>query len=284
MKTSLVLEGGGMRGAYTAGCLAWLIDNGITFDSAYGISTGAVHLCSYLCADKDYLYDLSTNHIVDKALIGIRPLIREHHFVGYDYLFSYILPVLKHYDLDKAKRNSCKSKIGIYDLDGSGTSYIEVKDIDPKMELLKAACSLPIIGKVVKYNGHKYLDGGITKMIPIEESLNDQNECHLVIATKPKDYVRKPSPWYIKLLMRIVYPKSKKLAADYGVRHLNYNKQIAIIKDLVNEDKAIYLFPSKEIPVTRLGGDKEHLRILYDLGYKDMEQRKDAIYKMFKKV
>ena len=46
MKTALVLEGGGMRGAYTAGCLAWLIENNVHFDSAYGISTGAVHLCS----------------------------------------------------------------------------------------------------------------------------------------------------------------------------------------------------------------------------------------------
>ena len=31
-KYALVLEGGGMRGAYTMGALAWLNDNGITFD------------------------------------------------------------------------------------------------------------------------------------------------------------------------------------------------------------------------------------------------------------
>ena len=47
-KTGLVLEGGGMRGAYTAGALSWLIDQGIEFDASYGISTGAVHLTNFL--------------------------------------------------------------------------------------------------------------------------------------------------------------------------------------------------------------------------------------------
>ena len=51
-KTGLVLEGGGMRGAYTAGVLSWLIDQGIEMDYGVGISAGAMNLCSYAMKNK----------------------------------------------------------------------------------------------------------------------------------------------------------------------------------------------------------------------------------------
>ena len=144
MKTALVLEGGGMRGAYTAGCLAWLIENNVHFDSAYGISTGAVHLCSNLSENIDYLYDLSTNHIADKELIGLRPLLREGHYVGYDYLFEHILPVIKHYDISKAINSKTDAKIGVYDLELGKTVYLNLKEMDDKLLKLKGSCTLPI--------------------------------------------------------------------------------------------------------------------------------------------
>ena len=75
-KTALVLEGGGMRGAYTAGALAWLVDNNIEFDNAYGISTGAVHLINYLMKSKDNLYHFSIEGIRDSRLIGLKSLLR----------------------------------------------------------------------------------------------------------------------------------------------------------------------------------------------------------------
>ncbi len=281
-KISLVLEGGGMRGAYTAGCLAWLIDNGIEFDAAYGISTGAVHLCSYLCKNIDYLYDLSTNHIADKELIGIRPLIREHCYVGYDYLFEHILPVIKHYDIDKARRSACDASIGIYDME-KGTFFLKVKDIDKDMLLLKAACTLPVIGKVVNYEGRDYLDGGITKMIPIEEAIRDGADEFLIITTKPKGYVRKEATALVKSIMRTMYKKYPNVEKDYAVRHINYQKQIDIINGLVAENKAVYMYPSKVIPVKRLTGDKPNLRLLYQLGYDDMAQRSEELIRRFKK-
>jgi len=75
-KTALVLEGGGLRGAYTAGALSWLIDNGIVFDNAYGISTGAVYLSTYLLGSKENLKYFSTDGITDKRIIGLKPLLR----------------------------------------------------------------------------------------------------------------------------------------------------------------------------------------------------------------
>ena len=47
MKTGLVLEGGAMRGMFTAGVLDVLMENGITVDGAIGVSAGAVFGCNY---------------------------------------------------------------------------------------------------------------------------------------------------------------------------------------------------------------------------------------------
>ena len=47
MKTGLVLEGGAMRGMFTAGVTDVLMEHGVTFDGGVGVSAGAVFGCNY---------------------------------------------------------------------------------------------------------------------------------------------------------------------------------------------------------------------------------------------
>lgn len=281
-KISLVLEGGGMRGAYTAGCLSWLLDEGIEFDYAYGISTGAVHLTSYLMKSKDLLFNTSTDIIADKSVIGLQAFLREGHLVSYDYLFNHHLKEGLHYDIANIiGKTKTLAKYGVYDLKESKTIYIPLKDMN--MTILQAACTLPIIGKITNIDGHMYLDGGITKMIPIEEAVKDGCTDHLIITTKPHDYVRKPAKGFIVWLMNLIYGrKCKQIAKDYAVRHINYNKQIELINNLESKGHALYRYPTETIDVSRLRGDKADLRRLYELGRKDMEDSREAIYKLIK--
>lgn len=280
-KISLVLEGGGMRGAYTAGCLSWLIDEGIEFDYAYGISTGAVHLTSYLFKNKDFLHEMSTEVIAEKSVQGLPALLREGSFVAYNRMFNYYLKGKMGFDIkDVIGKTKTKAKYGVYCLNENETIYLDLKDMN--MTLLKACCSLPIIGKVVKYEDKEYLDGGITKMIPIEEAVNDGCSDHLIITTKPFDYIRKQAHPFIVKLMSWVYKKCPQISIDYANRHLNYNKQIALIKELEESGHALYRYPTKELKVSRLGGDKEELRKLYELGRSDMENSREQIYKLIK--
>ena len=80
--------------------------------------------------------------------------------------------------------------------------------------------------------------------------------------------------------MKTMYPQCDQISKDYAVRHLNYNKQIDLIKKLTDKKKAVFSFPTKESSVTRLGGSKEELKELYDLGYSDMEDRKQSILEL----
>ncbi len=268
-----------MRGAYTAGCLTWLLDHDIEFDGNYGISTGAVNLCSFLLKSRTHLFRFFTEYIADKKAIGWRPFLREGHIVSYGYLFDKLM-VESGFKMDGLKDLTSIAKIGLYDLAESRTAYHEAQGMD--REMLKAACTLPILGKVVKKDGHEYLDGGITKMIPIEEAVSDGMERHLIIATKPIDYVRKPANIFVRLLMRIVYHKCPQIEKDYKVRHLNYQKQISLIRDLVDKKEAVYMCPSHKTNVTRLGGSPEELVELFELGKADMEAQKEEIFALLK--
>ncbi len=279
-KVSLVLEGGGMRGAYTAGCLAWLIDNNIEFDAHYGISTGALHMCSYLLKNKEYLHELSTKYIADKSAIGFRSLFREGRIVSYDHLFNVVLEKKVGYDFKAVSEIKKNAKVGLYDMDLGKTVYYPIEEVGK--DELKAACSLPIIGKVVESKGRKFLDGGITEMIPITPSIYDANDRHLVITTKPGDYVRKPAKKIVVDYMRLCYPECPEISDDYNIRHLNYVKQINLIKELVDRKDAVYMYPSETVKVSRLSGNPETLNRLYELGYSDMEKKKEEINALFK--
>lgn len=273
--TSLVLEGGGLRGAYTAGCLSWLIDNGIEFDHAYSISTGAVYLAAYLMGSVEDLKSFSTYYITDSRIVGLRPFLRCGRIVDYEYLFMHILPEERHFSIAPLKDVKSKAFVGLYELKEGKTVYHPVQSLS--MSELQASTTLPILGKLVTYEGRQILDGGITDMIPIGKSVADGCNRHLVITTKPEDYVRKPAKKMIVELMKRVYPQCDNISKDYAVRHLNYVDQINLIRDLERKGQAVYLFPSEKSNVTRLGGSYEDLCDLYELGRRDMERRKDDI-------
>lgn len=276
-KISLVLEGGGMRGAYTAGCLSWFIDEGIEFDGGYGISTGALHLVTFLSKNKEYLKTISTEILPSKDAIGLGSIIKEKQIVDYNKMFERVTKL--GFDLNKIETKT-KAKIGLYDLGVGKTIYMPFEKLTYK--LLIAACSLPLLGKVTKDNGHEYLDGGITDMIPIEESMRDGYTKHFIIATKPLTYERRPANKLVVKLMKAVYKNCENIGKDYEVRHVNYVKQISLIKTLVEKGEAIYRYPTGEVKVTRLGGKKEDMIDLFNMGRSDMEKQREEIYSFIK--
>ena len=278
-KIALVLEGGGMRGAYTAGCLSWFVDEGIEFDTGYGISTGAIYLTTFLFRNKEWLKKISTEILPAKDTLGISGFLKEGQIVAYDHIFKKVVDQLG-FDLSKLETKT-KAKIGLYDLEAGKTIYLPLEKVSYR--LIIAACSLPLLGKVTKDNGHSYLDGGITHMIPIEESLKDGNDKHFIIATKPLTFVRKPAKKIVVKIMKAAYKNCENISKDYDVRHINYQKQIGTIKELVAKGDAIYRYPSGEVKVTRLGGKKEDLDDLFNMGRSDMENMREEIYKFLEK-
>lgn len=275
----LVLEGGGLRGAYTAGALAWLNEHQITFDYGVGISSGAVLLACYAMNETKIPYEMMTHYIAEPETIGVQAFLKEKHYVAYRKVFKKDLLEKEHFSIKELREKNPDIEFGVYDLAQGKTVFFGAKDLDDELDLLRATCALPIASEVVTYKGKEYLDGGITKMIPIERAQEKGCTKFMVITTKPADFVRGPANKIVLFLMRLLYGKYPQIRKDYLVRHINYNHQMDVIKEEVKKGNAILVYPTKTIPISRFKGDSENLKKLYNLGYQDMEDRKEEIMK-----
>ena len=281
-KIGLVLEGGGVRGAYTAGALAWLQDNNIHFDYSVGISSGAVYLSCYLMGQKKAAYMMSTHYAAEPDLVGVQALLRCGYYVDYKRIFKEDLYEKEGLTCQPLMDEKPDMEVGAYVMQEGKTMFFSPKDMDAELKLLNATCALPVASEVVEYKGMKMLDGGITTMIPIERAIEKKCTKFMVITTKPKGYVRKPASSFIIFMMRRLYKDCPQIVKDYKVRHLNYNRQVAIINSLVEEGRAVHILPSKTIKVSRFKGDPDACEALYRLGYQDMEERKEEILRFLK--
>lgn len=282
-KLGLVLEGGGIRGAYTAGALAWLKDNGYQFDYHVGISSGAAYLAFYMTDRMDVAKKMATYYTVQSDIVGLKALLHCGYFVDYQKVFEEDMIKKEHMSIRPIIDEKMPMEVGCYDLGKGETVYFNSSELDEGMKIIRGACALPIASAIVDVNGYRLLDGGITKMIPIERALEQGCDKCLVITTKPKDYVRKPSSSIVCWLMKRIYKECPQIAKDYAVRHENYYKQRKIIDDMVDSGNAVNIYPSKSMKVSRWKGDPETCEALYQLGYTDMEERKEEINKLLGK-
>ena len=76
MKTGLVLEGGAMRGMYTAGALDVLLENDINFDGIIGTSAGAVFGVNFLSRQDGRVIRYNCRFNGDRNYMGIKPLLK----------------------------------------------------------------------------------------------------------------------------------------------------------------------------------------------------------------
>lgn len=279
-KIGLVLEGGGMRGAYTAGVLAWFLDNDFKFDYIVGISSGALYGSMFAMGKKETLKDASIYYATDKKNVGLRSLFTEGTLVAYDYMFDTLSTKLD-YPLEEMDQIDMDMDVGVYDYDKQETVWVDQKAVAKYPDYIKAACTLPIFGKPVTIEGVPYMDGGITTMIPVTKSLEKGCDKHVIVTTKSQNYVRKPQGFLEKHFLRLRYRNKPALVEAFENRRDVYYEERDLINSLVTEKKAVYLYPSEELGVGRFSGTHEQFQALFDLAYKDCEARKEALYKLY---
>lgn len=282
-KVGIVLEGGGMRGAYTAGVLSWLIDNQFVADYVVGISSGAMYGSFYCLEDKQLLKKASIEVAPDKGNVGLRAFLREGQIVAYDRLYDVEL-VKAGFDHTQMTQSKSDLEIGVYSLEQYETLWKTQYDVAKNPKWVKAACALPIFGRFVKVENKLYTDGGITSMIPVGRALQQNVDAMLIVTTKSPEFVRKPFPrWQIWLLNNVIYRKHRKMVADFDSRTRVYYEERQLVDKLVQEKKAINLYPTQETGVTRYTGTREQFERLFELAYENCEEHRNEIEALFKK-
>jgi len=282
MKTAIVLEGGGLRGAYTAGVCAWFIENNIEFDIHIGISSGAMHACSLAMKDIKLLHDSSVDYAVHPNNVGLRAFLNEGTPVGYNYMFDEILSKELNLTAERLRKIDSLVEFGIYRLAVQKTEWYNQNDMDDKIKLLQAACTLPIAGRNVKVNGEWFMDGGVTTMIPVERALEHNVDKMIVVTTKPSNFVRKDNGPITQFFLDLFYFKYKTLLQDFRKRKDVYNREMELVRKLEKEEKIIHLHPSMDFGAKRFSATLEQVQSMYDLGRSDCEAKKETIIKFLK--
>lgn len=88
MKIGLVVEGGGMKCAYSAGILDKFLDDHIQFDYCIGVSAGAANTLSYLAGQRGRNLRFYTGHLSDPRYLSVHSLIRTGNLFGLQYIYG----------------------------------------------------------------------------------------------------------------------------------------------------------------------------------------------------
>ncbi len=109
MKTGLVLEGGAMRGMYTAGVLDVLLEHNIRVDCIAGVSAGALFGVNYLSGQKGRVIRYNKRFNPDKNYMGLRPLLREGNIFSTEYAYGDVPRRLDPFDDDSYRSSGIRS-------------------------------------------------------------------------------------------------------------------------------------------------------------------------------
>lgn len=264
---SLVLEGGGIRGFYSAGVFEAFMDAGIMFPYIIGVSAGAANVLTYITGQQNRNCQIVEYYVSNWRYVSKRSFILKRSLFGMDFVFHEVPQKHISFDWDMFNKQDIRLLTGTMDCATGKTVWFEKDDINPQLEVSIASCSLPLLSPIVKYKGYDLLDGGVSDPIPIEKSIADGNTFHVVVLTRNADYIK---PVFAhKNLLKIFYRKYPKMIDAMMIRHEIYNRQIKLCEQLERDGKAVIIRPLKPLQVDRTSSDTETLLELYDEGHEE---------------
>ena len=276
MTVGLVLEGGGMRGMFTAGVLDAFMEQNIQIDKIIGVSAGALFGINYASNQKERALRYNLKYLKDKRYMGFHSLFTTGNIINKDFAF-YDLPFnLDPFDQDEFEKSHIDFYLSATNIENGKAEYFKIENVFKEMEYFRATSAMPFVSQFVEINGQKYLDGGIADSIPFEKAQELGCDKIIVVLTRPLDYRKKPSNKHLNKLFYHQYPH---FVETLNNRYLNYNASLDLITKLEKEKKIFVLRPSQLIPTGRLEKDKEVIQQMYDLGVCDCNNQLENLTK-----
>ena len=265
--TALVLEGGGLRGFYSAGVFEAFMDADIMFPYIIAVSAGAANVLSYVSGQQGRNRQVLEHCVADKRYISKRNLIRNGSLFGMDFVFHEVPQKHVLFDWDTFNEQHVRLLVGALNCEVGRSVWFEKKDIDPGLDAIIASCSIPVLSPIRRFKNVELLDGGVSDPIPIEKSIADGNTFHVIVLTRNEGYRKKPFKhhWFLSAF----YRKYPKVVEAILIRHDIYNRQIALCEQLEKEGKAVIIRPRQPIQARGNVANTEVLLKLHDEGRQD---------------
>lgn len=265
MKTGLILEGGAMRGMFTCGVIDVMMENGITFDGAVGVSAGAAFGVNYKSGQIGRGLRYNMRYCGDRRYCGIHSLITSGDWYNREFCYNEV--PLKHdpFDFEAYQANPMDFYVVCTDIETGKAVYRKYEGREEEgFDWIRASASMPLVSNVVEIEGMKLLDGGIADAIPVRFMEQAGYDWNVAILTQPANYFKKKNE--MMPLVKLKYRNYPKLVQVMENRHRVYNETLAYVSRQERAGKLFVIRPDGKLPVSRVEKDPMKLKEAYDIG------------------
>ena len=271
MKTALIMEGGAMRGMFTCGIMDVLMENGITFDGAAGISAGAVFGCNYKSGQAGRPIRYNMKYCRDPRYCSFRSLLRTGNLYGADFCYRELPEVRDPFDREAFAKNPMAFYVGATDVETGECMFHRCTDGgEEDMLWFQASASMPVVSRPVRIGIRSYLDGGIADAVPFRYMEQQGYDRNVIVLTQPRGYRKKPESMPgMKLFLRR-YPKILEAMAR---RHEMYNGQMEALDRIEDGHSAVVIRPPENLQIGHMEKDPGELERVYRIGRLEAEKR-----------
>ena len=263
----LVLEGGGLRGVYSSGVLRALRDLGLEFPSLTGASMGACNAVNHVAGQWERNRIVNMRYVRDARWFSWARWLRTGEAFGMDFIYGEVPLRLVPFDFEAFRASPVSWTTSLTDVDTGEAVYVDkdgLSDVE-LMTVLRAATSLPWIGRPVPFRGRRLMDGGLVDSIPLARSEAGGHARNLVLLTQPANYRKEPA--HAGWALRLRHPGCPGLWNALARRHEQYNASLELVHRREEEGRVLVLRPSSTLGIGRVTRDPVRLTRLYDLGY-----------------
>lgn len=265
MKTGLVLEGGGMRGLFTAGVMDVLMEHGIRFDGIVGVSAGATFGCNYKSRQPGRVLRYNIRFKDEPRYMGLRSLLRTGDLVGAEFSYHTMPNELDVLDRDTFRRDPTEFHVVCTDAETGQPVYHRIDDMDDvEADWIRASASMPIVSRPVSLDGRLLLDGGISDSIPLRyfEGLGFLR--NVVVLTQPKGFYKQRTK--LMPLFHLFMRRYPAIIHAMSRRHLMYNDELSYLEEQEQKGHIVIVYPQDALPIGRTEQDETKMRRVYAMG------------------
>lgn len=276
MKTGLILEGGAMRGLFTAGVLDVMMENDLKFDGAVGVSAGAAFGCNYKSAQPGRVLRYNLRFCRDPRYCSIRSLIKTGDMFGAEFCYHELPDRLDVFDTDTFSRSEMEFYVVCTDVTTGRPVYHRLDDGGySSLEWIRASASMPLASRIVDVDGYRLLDGGVSDSIPLKYFQSIGYTRNIVVLTQPKGYIKKKAG--IIPAMKLLLGKYPGLIEAMEKRHEMYNEENDYVWHESEKGKTFVIAPDEKLPVGHVEHDPQNIRMVYEIGRNTAKQKIDEI-------
>lgn len=265
-KSSLILEGGGLRGVFTCGVMDNFMERGIKFPFTVGVSAGACNGLSYMSGQIKRAKYSNIDLLEKYDYVGLKYLFTQRNIMDFKLLFEKFPTEIIPYDYDAYEKSEGRYVMVTTNCLTGEANYFEEKHSQERiMEIVRSSSSLPFVCPIAQVDGIPMLDGGITDSIPVHYARNEGFSNNFVVLTRNKGYRKKPQGK--SMAAKLFYRKYPLLQKAIENRNANYNRTLDFIEVMEEKGLITVLRPERPLEVDRMEKDISKLEALYKEGY-----------------